>query len=371
MSKGINKSPRGFNKKAFDDFFNKKKPPIDIQEQKIEGHIFINILIKQNTIIQTSLRYGLSSLIDSGLVNHAKNINIKWFGKEKLDTLQSIVIGIKVDYRFCKLQNVSKTNLTQFSKSTSSNKNFKNFINSYNIYESVYKFDTVHLSNYNKKVAKNKKIKIEASLQNISWIKDKTIKKQVIIDYDKNKIPNVIIQTNDSVFILENNAITFSEKGILKTIKYNKKISFIELETVCNECSKYAKTSYIYKTKNQQTDLEYIINTYSSSPQLPDTISTIDTLTIISEKAYLRSSPYKINEPYNKCTGIVSEEYTCYLPKTWGNIFGEIEQNTSVIVLQSYIDSFKKKWYFVIAYRTDGVYLGWIQETDTNKSFEN
>jgi hypothetical protein len=368
---GVKKSPKKFNKTAFDAFVLKVKPPIEIYEQKLEGHVFINLFIKNNKIAQTSLMYGSNVLLDSELVRYFKKASVEWIGKETYDSMQQVVIGIKINYRYCSLENVSNTNLATFSSSNDINRAaVEKFKASYNKFDALYFFDSTNYKLYRKGYPKGKTKKIEKELIKLSWFKPEYNDKIILLDYDKNKIPNVIIQQNDSVYIVEDNKLLFNEPGHLRYIRRKGKDITLELETECSVCNKFNKTLWFYHQNESTGGAPNTITSYSKFPQLFDTISFIKTVVTNPGITYLRSNPFKINEPYNKCTGVISEENSCIVSKTWGNIFGEIAAGTKLNVLQEYTDLYKKKWYFVLANRVDGFFLGWINESNTKDSVD-
>jgi len=369
---GLNKSSLDFNEEAFNSYISKLKTPIEILEQKVEGHVFVNMVIKNNIITETSLMIGLNSIIDSGLVNYLKKTDISWIGSEPLDPIQRIVISIKVNYRFCSLENISKSNLTQLSSNNEINqKLIKQFKNSYNNFDAIYFIDSANFQYYKNSVPKNITKKINADLKKLNWYKPEYFEKEILLDFDKNKIINVILQQNDSVFIIENNKLIFSEQGHLKYIRRYQNDVTIELENSCNECKKYNKTLSFYHKEQGLYPLSQTVISYCDYPQLLDTISFTKSLLTTTKSTYIRSNPFKINEPYNKCTGLTNEEYSCVLSKTWGNIFGEINKNTKLNVVREFIDINKKKWYFVLANRDDGFfYLGWVSENDVIETVE-
>jgi len=207
-NKGLHKSPLDFNEDAMNSFIAKFKPPIEISEQKIEGHVFVNLVIKNNKLSETSLMIGISSLIDSDLVNYFKNTNISWIGSGTFDPIQRIVISIKVNYRYCSLQNVSKSNLSQLSSDNEINKKtITQFKNVYNNFDAIYFFDSTNFKFYRRGISKSKAKKINDNLSLFEWYKPEYQEKEMFMDYDKNKIPNVIIQLPDSVFIVENDKL--------------------------------------------------------------------------------------------------------------------------------------------------------------------
>lgn len=369
---GINKSPANFNTKAFNDFISQLHPPVEMVEQKIEGHVFVNLIIKHKTITQTSLMYGINPLIDSTIVNYMKKTDIQWIGSELLDTNQRVVIGIKVNYRNCTIKNVLKTNLVQFSNNNELNEStIKQFKDNYNTFDAIYFFDSTNYDYYKNIVSQNKRQKVINNLLKLSWYKPEYIKKQFIFDYDNNSILNVILQANDSVYIIENNKLIFNEVGQLKFIKKKQKEFVFELETNCNSCNKTNKTHWVYLQKQGTFNVINAINSYSSFPDLLNRLSFLKTVITTADVTYLRSSSFQLNEPYNKCIGYSSDDYSCIVPKTWGNIFGEIKKGTILNVIQEYIDYRKGKWYFVIANKTDGLNLGWISASDVKDSNEN
>jgi len=367
-NKGLHKSPLDFNEDAMNSFIAKFKPPIEISEQKIEGHVFVNLVIKNNKLSETSLMIGISSLIDSDLVNYFKNTNISWIGSGTFDPIQRIVISIKVNYRYCSLQNVSKSNLSQLSSDNEINKKtITQFKNVYNNFDAIYFFDSTNFKFYRRGISKSKAKKINDNLSLFEWYKPEYQEKEMFMDYDKNKIPNVIIQLPDSVFIVENDKLIFSEQGHLKYIRKKGEDITIELESFCSVCKKNNKTLSFYKKEHSIFNLMNTITSYSNYPQLSDTLFFIKSVTT-RKTAYIRSNPFAIDEPYNKCTGTVTEEYSCFVSKTWGNIFGEIECNTKLNVIHEFVDIYKKKWYFVLVDRIDGLFLGWVSDSDVQES---
>jgi len=362
---GIKTSPANFNNKAFNEFISKMLPPVEIIDQKIDGHVFVNLIVRNKTIAQTTLMYGISSLIDSSLVNYLKSARIEWIGSEILDTNQRVVIGIKVNYRNCTIKNILKTNLTQFFNNNEVNQiAIKQFKDYYNKYDAIYFFDSTNYDYYKRKIPQNKAQKIESDLQKLSWYKPEYIDKQFLFDYDNNSILNVILQANDSVYIVENNKLIFNEIGHLKFIKKKQKEFVIELETNCKSCNKINKTRWFYLQKQETINLLNSVTSYSNFPEILDSLSFKKTVITTSDNTYLRSSSFYLNDPYNKCTGYSSEEYNCLVLKTWGNIYGEINKGTVLNVIQEYTDYTKGKWFFVIANKTDGLSLGWISERD-------
>jgi len=364
---GVNKTPLDFNEDAFNAFILEVSPPIEIIEQKIEGHIFVNIFIKNNIIKETSLMIGLNTTLDSIIVNHLKSTNIAWIGSGKLDPEQRIVMSIKVNYRDCKLENVSKSNLLLFSSNNELNqKTITKFKREYNSFNTIFFFDSTNIQYYKNAVPKSTIKRINEDLKSLSWYNPIYSDKEIILDIDKNNIPNVILQQNDSVFILENNKLLFSEIGRLKFIRRKQKEIIIELESICSECKKDNKTLSFYHKDQELYTLSNTVTSYNNYPQLLDTIHFKKTI-ITAKKCYIRSKPFKINEPFNNCTGTASEEYNCIVSKTWGNIFGEIDVNTQLNVIQEFVDVTKKTWYFVLANRNDGLFLGWVSNEDVKE----
>ena len=229
---GVKTNANNFNKEAFNTFLLKNKPTIEIYEQKLEGHVFINVVVKNNTIKETSLMYGISPLIDSGLVSFLKKAKVEWFSNEILDSNQRIVISIKVNYRYCTLHEVSQTNLAVFSNDNQLNsETIQQFIEKYNHFDAQYYFDSTNYTYYRKRVSSSTFQKAESDFKNNSWFKPDNNAKIIVLDYDNNKQPNIIIQQNDSVYIHENKILIFSEHGQLKYIKRNNNNILLEIET--------------------------------------------------------------------------------------------------------------------------------------------
>ena len=368
---GVKTNANNFNKEAFNAFLLKNKPSIEIYEQKLEGHVFINVVVKNNTIKETSLMYGISPLVDSGLVSFLKNAKTEWFSNEILDSNQRIVISIKVNYRYCTLNEVSQTNLAVFLNDNQLNTGIISHIKEcFNQYDAQYYFDSTNYTYYRKGISSSTFKKAENDIKNNNWFKVDSKAAIILLDYDNNNVPNIIIQQNDSVYIIENKILLFNEHGQLKYIKRNKKNVTLELETTCTVCNKFNRTLAIYEYIEGGDLKNFSITSYSNFPQLLTNLIITKNIETSSLKTFIRSSPFKINEPFSKCTGVISEENSCVVSKTWGNIFGEIAQNTKLSVIQEYTDLYKKKWYFVIANRIDGLFLGWVCENDVIETKE-
>jgi hypothetical protein len=315
--------------------------------------------------------YGSNETLDTILVHFFKKASVEWIGKEHFDSMQRIVIGIKVNYRYCSIDNVLNNNLASFSSNNDNNHlSVEKFRKAYNSFDAVYFFDSTNFPLYRKGYPKGKLNAIEKELAKLNWYKPEYNEKVILLDYDRNKIPNVILQQNDSLYILEDNKLLFSEVGHLRYIKRKQKEITIELETECTVCNKFNKTLWFYHQDGSNSVAFNSITSYSKFPQLFDTVAILKTVVTIANTNYIRSNPFKINEPYNKCTGIIAEDNSCIVSKTWGNIFGEIAINTKLNVLQEYTDLYKKKWYFVLANRGDGLFMGWINETSVKESVD-
>lgn len=367
LKNSVNKNPSGFDADAFNAFLATIKVPVELLEQKVEGHVFVNVFIKQKTITQTSLMYGISSLSDNELVDKIASANIAWFGGDVSDSTQRFVLGVKVDYRFCSLANVSSSNLSSFDPEQSSLQNFADVQTLYNKFTLCYLFDSSSRASYKEKISKSKQKKAEEQLLLLDWFKPEYASKTVLLDYDNNKSINCIVQLQDSVHIVENSKLIFSEYGQLREIKHGTDANVILLESNCKDCGKINNTITVYKQVNTSVEEAFAITSYSSSPKIPvDSISLLSKVVFSSPVTYLRTSPYRINEPFNRCMGHITEQEQCIVPKSWGNIFGEVQANTTGIVLHNYTDSFKKHWYFVLIHRIDGYFVGWVHEDDVH-----
>lgn len=367
MKRSINKSPKGVNVDAINDFLSTIKVPIEVLEQRIEGHVFVNIYVKDKKVTQTTLMYGINRYADRSLLEAFMDVDPRWLGKDLSDSTQRVVMGIKIDYRFCTLQNIDRTSLYLFEKEDedSSNAGIGIFLSAYNKYDKIFFFDSSSVRMYHENVSKEKQRKVVGQLATQKWWRSDFVNSMVMVDYDDDKEPNIIVTVDDSVHVFESNVLVFSDKGELKAIKQSDNMTVFQLESVCKKCSKTSVVTSMYVHKGGESEDVLWSSSFSSNPRLPiDTLMVKKNIQTTAEVTYLRTSPFKINEPFNRCSGSISEYETCILPKTWGNIYGEILQGNSLHVISEYVDSFNKKWYYVMVHRVDGCYLGWISDDE-------
>jgi len=231
LKNAVNKAPKNFKVESIENYLNTLKAPIDVVDKRIDGHIFVNIFTQNHSVKETTLMYGIYEPLDKELVEYMRGIDVSWLGIEKSDSLRRIVIGIRVDYRYCNLFNIKRSNLAIIEPTEDTNL-LEKTVQSYNKYEKLFLFDSASISSYSTLISKSKKKKNQDLLQTMPWYKPEFSKKQIELDFDNDGMINTIIQHGDSVFIVENAQLIFSERGQLQTIKTRKESSIIELENV-------------------------------------------------------------------------------------------------------------------------------------------
>jgi len=361
----LNKTPREVDVLAIDSFLETLKVPIEMLEQKVQGHLFVNIIIKNKKITETSLMYGINSLVDNQLVKALKNVKLNWLGIDVSENCK-FVVGMRVDYHNCTLQHIANPNLTEFSYQSDDSIQFTKFISTYNTFSSSYSFENIDANYYSKGISTKQYLNALEQLKTTTWITPQMFKNAIVIDYDKSQQPKVLMQTEDSIFFFKEGKLIFGEYGDLKSIKQSGETTVLEIESACSSCNKLNRTINIYKSSGKSYEFAYSISSYNPNPSLPFILPTKNFVRIVTE-AFIRTLPYKNDGPYNSCTGYSSDEKSCIFSKTWGNIFGVMKRGYRADVLQTYTDSYKEKWYFVCINHQNQFYVGWVNQDDVQE----